>query len=180
MRGRRWLSTVGVAILATGMGSFAWAADVVKVAVIDQQTILERSKAGKRAMDSLKEFSASRQRIVAADDDELKKLEAELKNQETSLTEGAKHQRQEQFRVKFENYQRRLQDFNREIQGRQKELAEEYQKKINEAATAVAEKGGYAVVLDKGSDATLRIVIYASNAIDITDQVIKEFDRRNK
>jgi hypothetical protein len=35
-------------------------------------------------------------------------------------------------------------------------------------------------VLDKGSDTTLRIVIYASSVIDITDQVVKEFDRRFK
>jgi outer membrane protein len=180
MRSGRWVAAMVVVALLISSGPLAWAAEAFKVAVIDQQAVLERSKSGKRAMDSLKAFSASRQKIVAADDEELKKLEAELKDQESALTEGARHDRQEQFRVKFENYQRRLQDFNREIQGKQKELANEYQKKIDQAAAAVAEKGGYAVVLDKGNDATLRIVIYASNAIDITDQVVKEFDRRYK
>ena len=34
--------------------------------------------------------------------------------------------------------------------------------------------------MDKGNPNTLRIVIYNSNAIDITDQVIKEFDKLNK
>lgn len=176
----RWLATMLLVALLLTIAPLVWAAEGFKVAVIDQQAVLERSKAGKRAMDNLKEFSASRQKIVSADDEELKRLESELKNQESSLSEGAKHERQEQFRVKFENYQRRLQDFNREIQGKQKELADEYQKKIDQAAAAVAEKAGFAVVLDKGNDATLRIVIYANGAIDITDQVVKEFDRRNK
>jgi outer membrane protein len=82
--------------------------------------------------------------------------------------------------VKFENYQRRLQDFNREIQAKQKQLVEEYQKKIDQAAGAVAEKNGLAAVLDKGNENTLRIVIYAQDSLDVTDQVVKEFDRQNK
>jgi outer membrane protein len=158
----------------------ALAAESFKAAVIDQQVVLEKTKAGKRALEGLKEFSASRQKLVAADDEELKRLEAELKDQEGGLSEAAKRERQDQFRTKFENYQRRLQSFNREIQTKQRELAEEFQKKIDQATAAVAEKGGYSVVLDKGSDSTLRIVIYASSVIDITDQVVKEFDRQFK
>jgi len=82
--------------------------------------------------------------------------------------------------VKFENYQRRLQDFNREIQAKQKQMVEEYQVKIDQAAAAVAEKNGFAAVMDKGSESTLKIVIYASDSLDVTEQVIKEFDRQNK
>jgi outer membrane protein len=155
------------------------AAESYKVGVIDQQAVLERSKAGKRALDALKEFSTARQRIVAADDGELKKLEAELK-QDNALTDAQRHDRQEQFRVKFESYQRRLQDFNREIQAKQKELAEEFQKKIDQAAAAVGAKAGLAVIFDKGNDTTIKIVIYAHDSIDVTEQVLQEFDRQNK
>jgi outer membrane protein len=179
-RWRAVIAALGMIAWLVGLGSDGWAAETFKAAVIDQQVVLEKTKAGKRALDGLKDFSASRQKIVAADDEELKRLEAELKDQEAGLSEAAKRERQEQFRTKFENYQKRLQDFNREIQTKQRELAQEFQKKINEATAAVAEKGGYGVVLDKGSDATLRIVIYANSAIDITDQVVKEFDRRFK
>jgi outer membrane protein len=35
-------------------------------------------------------------------------------------------------------------------------------------------------VVDKGSDATIKIVIYNKETIDLTDQVIREFDRQNK
>ena len=34
--------------------------------------------------------------------------------------------------------------------------------------------------MDKGSEQTVKIVIYHKDAIDITEQVIKEFDRVNK
>lgn len=160
--------------------SYGSAAESVKVGVVDQQAILERSKAGKRALEGLKEFSTARQRIVAADDEELKRIESELKKEDPSVSDAVKREKQEQFRVKFESYQRRLQDFNREIQTKQKQLVEEYQKKIDQAAAAVAEKNGLAAVLDRGSENTLRIVIYAQDSLDITDQVVKEFDRQNK
>lgn len=175
----------GLAIAATiitwlGHAGGSWADESFKIGVVDQQAILERSKAGKRALEGLKEFQANRQRIVSADDEELKRLENELRDQDNTLNETTKREKQEQFRVKFENYQRRIQEFNREIQTKQKQLAEEYQKKINQATAAVGEKTGYALVLDKGNDATLRIVIYAHDSIDLTEQVLKEFDRQNK
>jgi outer membrane protein len=174
------MRAMGAAVLIGAMLAGTAVAADFKVAVVDQQQIMERSKAGKRALDGLKEFSASRQRIVSADDEELKKLEDELKSQESTLSEAQKRDKQEQFRAKFEGYQKRLQDFNREIQGKQKELAEDFLKRIEQATAAVADRGGYSVVMDKGNPNTMRIVIYNSNVIDITDAVIKEFDKQNK
>jgi len=175
----KWVATAGAVLLTLSLEGPGLSAESFKVAVIDQQAVLEKSKSGRRALDALKEFSASRQRIVSADDEELKKLEKELKAQEAGLSEATRREKQELFRTKLENYQRRLQDFNREIQAKQKELVEDYQKKIGKAAAAVAEKAGYSMVIDKGSDTSLRIVLYHQKAIDLTDQVVKEFDRRN-
>jgi outer membrane protein len=53
-------------------------------------------------------------------------------------------------------------------------------KRIASATQTVADKGGYQLVLDKGSEQTVKIVIYNKDAIDLTEQVIKEFDRVNK
>lgn len=168
-----------IALLLGSQGT-GWAADPSKVGVVSQQEVMERSKAGKRALETLKEFSASRQRIIAADDEELKSLERELKAQEGGLSESARRERAEQFRTKFESYQKRLGDFNREVQAKQKEMTDEYSKKIDEAAGVVAEKAGYAAVLDRGSEGTLKVVIYAKEGVDLTDAVVKEFDRRFK
>ena len=53
-------------------------------------------------------------------------------------------------------------------------------KKIGTATRSVAEKGGYTLVVDKGSESTIKIVIYNRDALDLTEQVVKEFDRQNK
>lgn len=167
-------------VLTLGLAGAGEAADTIKVAVVDQQAVVERSVVGKRALETLKEISVSRQRILAADNEEMQGLEKDLRESPPNLSEAVKRDKQERFRTKYEAYQRRIQDFQREVQAKQKELDVEYQKKIKEVVGDLAQKQGFTAVLDKGSDNTLKIVIYAQPAVDLTEAVIKEFDRRYK
>jgi outer membrane protein len=161
-----------------GMPSMALSADPVKVGVMDQQVVIEKSKAGKRALEDLKAYSATRQKIINSDDQELKELEQSI--QDAKLSESAKQEKQNQFQAKLEAYQRRVAEFNREIQQKQRETVAEYSKKVHDAAQVVAQRDGYIAVIDRGTEAAIRIVIYHQPALDVTDQVVKEFDRQNK
>lgn len=160
------------------VASQAVAAETLKVAIIDQQVVIEKSKAGKRALEELKSYAATRQKIINADDQELKELEQSI--QDSKLSDAAKQEKQGQFQAKLEAYQRRLADFNREIQQKQREMVAEYSKKVREAAQAVSQREGYTAVIDRGNDAMIRIVIYYQPGLDITEQVVKEFDRQYK
>jgi outer membrane protein len=156
------------------------AAESFKVAVIDQQAVMEKSKTGKRALEELRSFSATRQKIVDSDDEELKSIERSLQDPNNTLSEAARREKQELLRAKLQIYQRRVQEFNREVQEKQREMVAEYSKKIQKAAMAVAEREGYAAVLDKGNEANIAIVIYHQPGLDLTDKVVKEFDRQNQ
>lgn len=157
----------------------AQAADF-KMGVVDPQSVLEKSKAGKRALDGLKEYVSIRQKLLAKDEEDLRNQEKQFKEQATKLSDAEKKEKETQFRAKVQDFQKRAQEFNQELQKKQKELVDEYMKKISVATQAVAEKGGVALVVDKGSEQTVKIVIYNKDTIDLTDQVIKEFDRTNK
>jgi len=138
------------------MLSPALSADAFKVAVMDQQLVIEHSKAGKRALEELKSYSSTRQKIINSDDQELKELEQTI--QDPKLTDSAKQEKQNQFQAKLEAYQRRLADFNREIQQKQREMVAEYSKKVQAAAQVVGEKNGYMAVIDKGNEAVMKIL----------------------
>ena len=179
--GRTAAMACAIAIIGTVMcwaTGGAIAAESFSVAVVSQQTVMDKSKTGQRAVEELKTFSTARQKIVSSDEEELKDLEKAL--QGGSLKEEQKQEKQNLFRAKLDAYQRRVQDFNREIQTKQKELFEQYSRKISDAAFAVAQRRGFAAVLDTGTEANVKIVIYASRSVDITDEVIKEFDRQSK
>jgi outer membrane protein len=151
-----------------------------KMGVVDPQAVLEKSKAGRRALDALKEYANTRQKLLASDDEELKTLEKQIREQESTLSESQKREKQGQFRTKFQDFQKKAQEFQQEFTVKQKELVDDYMKKVQSATKAVAEKAGISLVVDKGSENTIKIVIYNRDTLDITDQVIKEFDRQYK
>jgi len=172
------MSLMGAVALWLAMLSPALSDEPFKVAVMNQQLVIEQSKAGKRAFEELKAYSMTRQKIINADDQELKDLQQAI--QDGKLSDSAKQEKQGQFQAKLDAYQRRLADFNREIQQKQREMVAEYSKKVQAAAQAVGEKNGFIAVIDKGSEAAIKIVLYHQPALDVTDQVVKEFDRQNK
>ena len=178
LRGQTVLVLAAVGLWVLGLTCWAAAAEF-KMGVIDPQAVLEKSKAGKKALDGLKEYVSTRQKLLSRDEEELRNTEKTLKEAGAKLSEGEKKEREAQFRSKIQDYQKRAQEFNQELQGKQKELVDDYMKRIASATQTVAEKGGFSIVVDKGSEQTIRIVIYSKDAIDLTDQVIKEFDRVN-
>jgi len=173
----RPLVTAGMLLLAYLPA--AQAAEPFKMGIVDPQSVLEKSKAGKKALDTLKEYVTARQKLLAADEEELRRTEKTLKEQMGKLSDTEKKEKETQFRTRVQEYQKRAQEYNQELQGRQKELVDDYMKRISSATKTVAEKTGFAMVVDKGSEQTVKIVIYNKDTIDITDQVIKEFDRVN-
>jgi outer membrane protein len=168
-----------VALSLVPGGELLYAKEAVRVGVMDQQMVMERTKAGRSALEDVKAYSLTRQKIIQGDEQELKDLEQSLEDPNAKLTDQARQEKEEQLRSKMEAYQRRLQDFNREIQQKQREMVTEYSQKIAAAAQAVAQKEGYTAILDKGNEALIRIVLYYQPALDVTDSVIKEFDRQN-
>jgi outer membrane protein len=151
-----------------------------KMGVVDPQSVLEKSKAGKRALEGLREYVSTRQKLLAKDEEDLRNYEKQLKEQASKLSDAEKREKEVQFRTKVQDFQKRAQEFNLELQKKQKDLVDEYMKKISAATQTVAEKGGVALVVDKGSEQTVKIVIYNKETIDLTEQVLKEFDRVNK
>ena len=178
MERTRVTTLISAVVLWLAMVSLGFPAETFMVGVMDQQVVIEQSKAGKRAVDELKAYSTSRQKIINSDEQELKELQQAI--QEGKLADSAKQEKQGQFQVKMEAYQRRLADFNREVQQKQRDMVAEYSKKIQAAAQAVGDKNGYVAILDKGITAVMKVVLYHQPALDVTDQVVKEFDRQNK
>lgn len=176
------IARVIVVAVALSLGQWIeplYAVETVRVGVMDQQMVMERSKAGKLALEDVKGYSMTRQKIIHADEQELKDLDQSLQDPNAKLTDQPRQEKEEQLRSKMEAYQRRLQEFNREVQQKQREMVVDYGHKIAAAAQVVAQKEGYTAILDKGNVALIRIVLYHQPALDVTDSVIKEFDRQN-
>lgn len=151
-----------------------------KMGVVDSTAVLEKSKGGKKVIDTLNEYATSRQKLLTKDEEDLRSSQKQFQEQATKMSEAEKREKDVQFQTKLQSYQKRRQEFSMEVQKKQKELLDEYTKKISAATQTLAEKGGVSLVVEKGSEQAMKIVIYHKDTIDLTEQVIKELDRANK
>jgi outer membrane protein len=176
------LFIAGMCILGLAWQQPALAAgkDSFRVGVLDPQTVIEKSKAGSRALAALKEHAQAREAVMKNDQKELERMQEELKDGDSKLSEDEQKRKQERFAQKFQAWQKQGQEFQNELAQKQKDLVQEYMQKIEEATSAVASRHGFDVVIDKGSENTLKIVLFNRDGLDLTNEVVKEFDRRFK
>ena len=112
-----------LALAAAKKGSF-------RVGVIDPQAVIEKSKAGSRALAGLKEHAQARETVMKNDQKELEKLQEDLKSASSTLSDDEKKSRQDRFSQKLQEWQKRGQEFQAELAQKQKGLVQEYMKKI--------------------------------------------------
>jgi len=178
--GRTVLSALLIALSLPLMLESSGAAEF-KMGVVDSQAVLEKSKGGKKVIETLNEYAMSRQKLLAKDEEDFRSNQKQLQDQAAKMSEAEKKEKTTQLQTKYQGIQKRAQEFQQEIQGKQRELFTDYMKKISAATQTLAEKGGVSLVVEKGNEqAMMKIVVYHKDTIDLTEQVIKELDRLNK
>jgi outer membrane protein len=90
------------------------------------------------------------------------------------LSATAKREREEQFRRRMAEYQQKAGDMNREVQEKQKDVLEGFREKVELVVGKVSKRLGLQVVMDKGKGGP---TLYSDEGLDITGQVIEEFNR---
>ena len=88
--GRITLPLVAAGIMLLASLPAAEATEAFKMGVVDPQAVLEKSKAGKKALDGLKEYVSTRQKLLSGDEEELRSTEKTLKEQIAKLSDTEK------------------------------------------------------------------------------------------
>lgn len=163
-----------IAVLALAAPLFAQNTPA-RVAVIDVQKVLTQSTLGKAAYDKLKKMQDDRVEKAKAMDDEIRKLDTDINTKKISLSEDKLADMSKQLNDKKIAMQRYAQDADREIgEARDRELAA-LEVKIKPVIDAIGKEMGIAAIFNKFESG----LVYASDAIDITDTVIKKFNEAN-
>ena len=99
--GRMTLPLVAAGMLLLASLPAAQAAEAFKMGVVDPQAVLEKSKAGKKSLDGLKEYVSSRQKLLSGDEEELRSTEKTLKEQIAKLSDTEKKEKERQSNQTF-------------------------------------------------------------------------------
>ena len=162
---------VAVAVTALAAPVFAQTTPA-RVAVIDVQKVLTQSTAGKASYEKLKKLQEERVERAKSMDEELRKLDADINAKKISLSEEKLTEMQKQLADKRISMQRYAQDADREIaEARDREL-QALEGKIKPVIDAIGKEMGLAAIFNKFESG----LVYAADAIDITDTVVKRFN----
>lgn len=145
-----------------------------KVGVVDSARVLNETNSGKKAKDSLSAFAKSRQAVIEIDEKELRRMEEDFGRQASVLSPTAKQEREGQFRRRVAEYQQKAGDMNREVQEKQKDVLEGFREKVELIVGKVSKRLGLQVVMEKGKGGP---TLYSEAGLDITGQIIDEFNR---
>ena len=145
-----------------------------KVGVVDSARVLNETTGGKRTKDSLSAFSKNRQTLIEMDEKELRRMEEDLGRQASVLSATAKKEREDQFRRRVAEYQQKAGEMNREIQEKQKDALEGFREKVELVVGKVSKRLGLQVIMEKGRGGP---TLYSEPGLDVTGQVIDEFNR---
>ena len=144
------------------------------IGLVDPARVLNDSNAGKKAKDSLTAFSKNRQALIEIEEKELRRMEEDFIKQASVLSPAAKNEREQIFRRRMAEYQQKAGELNREVQEKQKDVLEAFRDKVEAVVAKVAKRNGLQVVIDKGKGGP---AIYGAQELDITAQVIEEFNK---
>jgi outer membrane protein len=162
-------------ILGASLGAYAQGATATKVGIIHIQNAIISTKDGQKAAKELQDkFAPTRTR--------LEKKQADIEADRAKLNQGSNAMSADQKEKLMRDIDQKTKSLNRDTEDAQAELDQEQSKIMQELGQriyAVIDKyskdKGFSLILDVSSQQTP--VLFASNDIDITGDIIKLYDQ---
>ena len=182
MKFLRGLFLVCVALCASSVFAFAAAPERGKIATISIQKILGSSKA---ALDAQKLLQAEFDKFQAkfkTDEEALNAMKSEIEKKGSAWSEEIRAEKEREYQKKLREYGMKTADAKLEIQQLEKKYMEPILKQLHDIIAETGKKNGYSLILENTMKGLRNRtgLLYADDALDISDQVQKELDSRLK
>lgn len=172
---RTWSHRLPIAVLAAALAlgvAAPLAAQAQKIAIIDTERVITASTTGKQALESLTTLRQQKEREGEALQKELVDLQTRLQEGRLSLSDDKIAELQRQAEDKALAMRRFQDDANRELTKRRDEVLAAVDEKVMPVINRYGQANGYDLIFRKFESG----LIYAADAIDITDEVIAALD----
>ena len=171
--GVMWGCATCAAVLVTGYTAPV-SAEGLKIAVVDTQAVLNQSIIGKAAKSNVETELKKGQARLAQLKTDFEKASAELGKQAAVLSGAALEDRKEALSKKRTDYERAAMDLRDGVMRKNDTELGKAVKEIEAVVSEFASEEGYTFVFERDR----QTVVYASEAIDITESVVQALDKR--
>lgn len=152
-----------VALLLASNVSYA----ELKIGFVNVAKVLEKAPQAEKAKKRLEKEFSPRDKHLVAQSKEIKSLEEKLARDASVMGETERRKLERDILAKKREAKRSQQEFSEDFNLRRNEELGKLQRRILEAVRALAKDENYDLLLTDG-------VIYASNKVDVTEQVQKK------
>jgi len=156
--------------------SSAFGSGQIKIGYIDLQKSLNESDQGKEAKGAFNKRVEELQKALDEKQNELKRLQEELEKQKGLLTPDARGEKEKAYQQKIKDAQRFAKDSQEELQQKDAELTKKIIKDLKDVIKKMGTDEEYTIILEKGD----AFVLFAAEGVDITDKVIKAYNKTKK
>jgi len=167
----KWFLGFMAACMLVFVTATSWAqASEIKIGYVDFTRIQAESKAGVKAMKTIESMFKDKQAQLDQRQAELEKSMKEMEKQAPLLSEDVRKQKEDRLQKDYKDLQRFKQDAEDELNKKKNELAASMFKEVDDIIKKYGKQEGYTMILERS------VVLYAPEAVDVTDKVIKMYD----
>ena len=157
------------------LANAAWAQSP-KIGYVNLQVALNESTKGKQAKDKFKREVEKLQGGLEKQRDAIESLKNQLEKKASVMKESERVSLEDEYRRKLRDFERAYKDSQADLQRKDNELTAEILGQLQEVVVRYGESQGYTLILETTSSA----VLYGSQDSDLTEAIIKEYDRSSR
>jgi outer membrane protein len=162
-----------VAIVSALVSFMNFAQAETRVGYIDMQKAIQSTSTGKKAKSELEgEFNKKKKELEKKEAD-LKKMGEDLEKKKTVLSEEVLNKKQSEFQEEMMKYRELVGKSQLDIQKKERDLTSPILDKMKSIITKVAKDKKFSMILEK----TEQNVLFAEADVDITDDVVKAYEK---
>jgi outer membrane protein len=154
-----------------GLAAVAGAAEV-RIAIIDFQRILDDSKAGKAAQETINQEGRQMEAELKAKGEAIEQMKEQLQKDALVMNKETREEKEREFRIQVNDFRESQQEFAQKARQLQIRAMSKIRNEVDTLAKAFAEEKGVTLMIEKQEAG----VIYAPAQIDVTDEIIRRYD----
>lgn len=145
----------------------------VKIGVVNIPQIMEQAPQAQEVVSKLEEEFRPRERELLAAQKKIRELEDKMTRDAAVMSDSERDRLERDIRVRRRELQRSQQELQDDFNFQRNEMLERLQRDIFETIRAYAEESSYDLILAEG-------VLYRSDSVDVTEQVLSRLKAKAK
>ena len=146
-------------------------ADALKIGIFDIQRVMRESKTMEGYRQKIGKEIETKRKVFTEEQNAAKQIEDKLKKE---TNPGERKDLEERLANELKELKRMKEDMDIELQKMDKELTQKALRDIEYIVKEIARKEDYTIIFEKGAAG----IIHFKNSVDITERVIKTYDRQ--